>query len=97
MAFKRKDILTQAVTWVDPGDSTWRDRRGHEKTNPGRFYLCEVPQMARFITRKQNGGGQGLGERGRGVRVDQGVSDLQDEKKFWKWMVGTAAQHYQCI
>lgn len=50
--------------------------------------------MARFITRKQNGGGQGLGERGRGVRVERGVSDLQDEKNSGN---GRWGQHYECI
>lgn len=64
--FKRKDILTQAAPWVEPGDSMLRDRSQTPKTNTGRLNVCEVPRMARFGNRKQCGGEPGAGREGKG-------------------------------
>lgn len=61
------------------------------------IHLYEAPRVVKFRDRKENGGSQG-GGRGVGSYCLIGAGfQLGKMRKFWRWMVVTAAQLCACV
>lgn len=86
-ALKRKDILTPAMTWMDPEDIKLSETSQSQGADVVGFHSHEVPRGLKF---RQKVGG----------RQDLGVGELEfqvgKERKFQRWTVGMDAQQCEC-
>ena len=65
-SFKKREILTHAMTWINLENSMLSKTTSHKKTNVVWFHLYEVTRVVTFLETKYSGGYQGLGEEGIG-------------------------------
>lgn len=81
---KRRGILTQAVTWVDPEDLPLRETRRSQKDKSCLLPRTGRPQAVTLLETQSGAAGAGMGE-GSGARSSHGlrVPGLQDAK-FWR-------------
>lgn len=79
---KRRGILTQAVTWVDPEDLPLRETRRSQKDKSCLLPRTGRPQAVTLLETQSGAAGAGMGE---GARSSHGlrVPGLQDAK-FWR-------------
>ena len=91
-ALSRKEILTPAITWINPKDIVLSEISQSQRTNTVGFHIY----VKCIETGSRMGAARGWGSGSGGLVFNGYTVSVRTDEKFWRWAVGVVAQEREC-